>query len=188
MEAQEEMSNTEVETTRSEPAKAQPIEIPRRAFLLKLGFLLNGIAAMFVSVPVLGYVLSSFRTHGPFQSWIALGPLETFPENQTRLAKYRNPYTRPWDGPTADIPCWVRRMGGETFQIFAINCTHLGCPVRWFQESHLFMCPCHGGAFYEDGSHASGPPPRGLYEYKYKIQEGQLWVHGGQLPTLNQPA
>src|SRR5206468_7045888 len=69
-------------------------------------------------------------------------------------------FTRPWDGATANIPCWVRRQNGETFQVFAINCTHLGCPVRWFEESHLFMCPCHGGAFYEDGSHASGPPPR----------------------------
>jgi menaquinol-cytochrome c reductase iron-sulfur subunit len=182
------MAVTERETTMKEQPKALHIELPRRAFLLKLGFLLNGIAAMLVSIPILGYVLSSFRTEGPFKSWIALGPLESFPENQTQLAKYRNPYTRPWDGPTANIPCWVRRVQGEQFQIFAINCTHLGCPIRWFQESHLFMCPCHGGAFYEDGSHASGPPPRGLYEYKYKIEDGQLWVYGGQLPTLQQPA
>jgi menaquinol-cytochrome c reductase iron-sulfur subunit len=163
-------------------------EMPRRSFLLKLGFLLNGIAAVSVGVPVLGYLLSAFRNDGGFTSWIPLGSLNSFPENQTRMAKFRNPYTRPWDGQTADIPCWVRRMGGENFQIFAVNCTHLGCPVRWFQESHLFMCPCHGGAFYEDGSHASGPPPQGLYEYKYKIENGQLWIHGGQLPTLNQPA
>ena len=93
----------------------------------------------------------------------------------------------PWDGQTADIPCWVRNLDGRNFQVFAINCTHLGCPVRWFQESRLFMCPCHGGAFYEDGSHASGPPPRGLYEYEYKIEQGQLWVRGGQLPTLSEP-
>ena len=94
---------------------------------------------------------------------------------------------RPWDGATANIPCWVRRQNGETFQVFAINCTHLGCPVRWFEESHLFMCPCHGGAFYQDGSHASGPPPRGLYQYKYKVENGQLWVRGGVLPTLAEP-
>jgi nitrite reductase/ring-hydroxylating ferredoxin subunit len=182
------MAVKELEVIKEEVPKRLHIEMPRRSFLLKLGFVLNGIAATAVSVPVLGYVLSSFRNEGGFTSWIALGSLATFPENQTRMAKFRNPYTREWDGQTADIPCWVRRMEGDKFQIFAINCTHLGCPVRWFQESHLFMCPCHGGAFYEDGSHASGPPPRGLYEYKYKIESGQLWIHGGQLPTLNQPA
>jgi menaquinol-cytochrome c reductase iron-sulfur subunit len=182
------MAVTEIEVISEKTPERLHIEMPRRAFLLKLGFLLNGVAATMVSVPLLGYLLSAFRNDGGFTSWISLGSLATFPENQTRMAKFRNPYTRPWDGQTADIPCWVRRMEGEKFQIFAINCTHLGCPVRWFQESHLFMCPCHGGAFYEDGSHASGPPPRGLYEYKYKIEDGQLWIHGGQLPTLNQPA
>ena len=175
-------------TLTSEKPKTENQGTSRRSFMLGFGFLLNGIAALFMGVHVLGYVVSSFRKEVQPKSWIALGSLASFPENQTRLAKYRNPGAQPWDGPTADIPCWVRRMEGETFQIFAINCTHLGCPVRWFQESHLFMCPCHGGAFYEDGSHASGPPPRGLYEYKYKIENGQLWIHGGQLPTLNQPA
>jgi len=38
--------------------------MPRRAFLLKLGFLLNGIAATMVSVPLLGYLLSAFRNDG----------------------------------------------------------------------------------------------------------------------------
>lgn len=161
--------------------------VSRRGFLLKVGMALNVVAASLVGIPVIGYVFSTLRSKAPYESWIALGALETFPENETRLATYRNPYTRPWDGPTGDIPCWVRRIEGEKFQIFAINCTHLGCPVRWFKESHLFMCPCHGGAFYEDGSHASGPPPRGLYQYDYKVEKGQLLVKGGQLPTLSQP-
>ncbi len=159
----------------------------RRAFLFKFGAALNVVAATLMGIPVIGFVFSSFRSKTPYESWIGLGSLESFPEGQTRLVTYRNPYTRPWDGATADIPCWVRRIEGETFQVFAINCTHLGCPVRWFQESHLFMCPCHGGAFYEDGSHASGPPPRGLYEYRYKVEGGQLLVKGGQLPTLAEP-
>src|ERR1044071_2495370 len=161
--------------------------VSRRSFLFGMGMALNAIAGALFAIPVVGYVFSSFRQRGPYQSWIALGSLESFPENQTRLATYRNPFTRPWDGATANIPCWVRRQQGKIFQVFAINCTHLGCPVRWFEESHLFMCPCHGGAFYEDGSHASGPPPRGLYEYDYKVENGQLLVKGGQLPTLSQP-
>jgi quinol---cytochrome c reductase iron-sulfur subunit, bacillus type len=164
-----------------------PAGISRRGLLFSLGVALNVVAATLLAIPVIGYVFSSFRRRVASQSWIRLGALETFPENQTRLATYRNPYTRPWDGKTADVPCWVRRIAGEKFQVFAINCTHLGCPVRWFEESHLFMCPCHGGAYYEDGSHASGPPPRGLYEYEYKIEQGHLWVRGGQLPTLSEP-
>ena len=124
------MAISEVDTIPASGTEVGTRQPSRRSFLLKLGFLLNGIAALSVSVPVLGYVLSSFRTEGPFRSWIPLGPLGDFPEKQTRLAKYRNPYTRPWDGPTADIPCWVRRTEGDKFQIFAINCTHLGCPVR----------------------------------------------------------
>ena len=62
-------------------------------------------------------------------------------------------------------PCWVRNIDGNNFQVFAINCAHLGCPVRWFPQSRLFMCPCHGGVYYEDGARASGPPERGLFEY-----------------------
>jgi len=173
--------------TKPESTSAPSMTVSRRGFLFKLGIALNALAATLLAIPVIGYVFSSFRRQGPYDSWILLGSLHDFPENQTRLATYRNPFTRPWDGTTADIPCWVRRIAGEQLQVFAINCTHLGCPVRWFQESRLFMCPCHGGAFYEDGSHASGPPPRRLYEYDYKIDHGQLWVRGGQLPTLSEP-
>lgn len=165
-------------------ARAQPLS--RRNLLLKVGAGLNGIAAALIGVPLLGYVLSTF-TRKSVDSWISLGSLDRFPEGETRMAVYRNPVSKPWDGDTAEVPCWVRRIDSENFQVFAINCTHLGCPVRWFQESRLFMCPCHGGAFYEDGSHASGPPPRGLFEYQHKIDGGELKVLGGHLPTLAEP-
>ncbi len=158
----------------------------RRGFLFQLGVGVNVLAGTLLAVPIVGYVLSGFRRLGPEQ-WISLGPLEKFPVGTTRLATYRNPGTRPWDGQTGDIPCWVRRVEGEKFQVFAINCAHLGCPVRWFEQSRLFLCPCHGGAYYEDGSRASGPPPRGLFEYEYKVENSELLVKGGFIPTLAQP-
>ena len=89
----------------------------------------------------------------------------------------------PTDGKTVDTACWVRRIAGDQFQVFAINCAHLGCPVRWFQQSGLFMCPCHGGAYYRDGSRASGPPERGLFEYPYKVENGLITIQAGELPT-----
>jgi Rieske Fe-S protein len=45
------------------------------------------------------------------------------------------------------------------------------------------MCPCHGGAYYRDGSRASGPPERGLFEYPHKIANGLITIQAGELPT-----
>ena len=159
----------------------------RRHWLFVAGVAFNAVAGIALAIPLIGYAFSSFANKKDPRKWISLGALENFPEGQTRLATYLNPFTRPWDGQTANIPCWVRHMSGNQFQVFAINCAHLGCPVRWFQESGLFLCPCHGGAYYENGARAAGPPPRGLFEYDYKVDKGELWVKGGEMPTLSNP-
>lgn len=160
-------------------------ELSRRALFAKIGLLLNGLVATVLAVPILGFLLSPVlrERKSASGSWVSLGALEHFPEGQTRMATYRNPYVNSWDGETANIPCWVRHVQGEQFQVFAINCAHLGCPVRWFPQSALFMCPCHGGVYYADGSRASGPPERGLFEYPYKVESGELLVQAGELPT-----
>ncbi len=161
-------------------------EVSRRSALMKLGILINGGIAAVLAVPIVGYLLSPLRGKAGqgYDAWVSLGPLTQFPEGQTRLAKFQNPSMSPSDGQTGEIPCWVRRVTGQTFQVFAINCAHLGCPVRWFAQSGLFMCPCHGGVYYADGSRASGPPERGLFQYSYKIDGDQLVIHAGELPTL----
>ena len=167
-----------------EPLPPALAPVTRRGLLFRIGIGLNVVAASFVGIPLLGYIASALFGRKAQQAWISLGDLEHFPRGKTRLATYRNPFTTPWDGVVADIPCWVRRLKDGNFQIFAINCAHLGCPVRWFPQSGLFMCPCHGGVYYEDGSVASGPPPRGLYEYQYRLRNGDLEVRGGQTPNL----
>jgi len=100
----------------------------------------------------------------------------------------RYPFRREWDGETAGVACYVRRTAADKFQVFAVNCAHLGCPVRWFPQSQLFMCPCHGGAYYADGARASGPPERGLFTYEYKIVGSELHIDAGQMPTLSNVA
>jgi len=163
--------------------------LSRRGMLVKLGLLFNGAVGVILAVPIVRYILSPIiRARNPgYDSWLALGPLGQFPEGQTRLATYRSPLVDPSDGETANIPCWVRRVSGEKFQVFAINCAHLGCPVRWFPQSGLFMCPCHGGVYYSDGSRASGPPERGLFEYSYKVEQGNLLIKAGEMPTTGSP-
>ncbi len=172
-------------TTKPVIAPSTEDTLSRRGFFMKLGILFNGFAAMVVAVPVVGFLLSSVtrgRANG-YLSWVPLGRIDEFPEGETRLATFRNPNVMPTDGKTVDTACWVRRVAAEKFQVFAINCAHLGCPVRWFPQSGLFMCPCHGGAYYRDGSRASGPPERGLFEYPYKVENGLVTIQAGELAT-----
>jgi menaquinol-cytochrome c reductase iron-sulfur subunit len=161
----------------------------RRGFLVKLGLLLNAIAGAALAVPIVRYLLSPMiqdRRPGS-RAWVSLGTVTRFPTGQTRYATYRNPVVSPTDGDTANVACWVRNVDGDRFQVFAVNCAHLGCPVRWFPQSNLFMCPCHGGAYYADGARASGPPERGLFEYRHKIEGGDLFIEAGDMPTPGAP-
>jgi menaquinol-cytochrome c reductase iron-sulfur subunit len=157
--------------------------LPKRTFL-KVALVANGLVGVLLAIPVVRYVLSSaIKRPAEAQTWVLLGTTDKFPVGETRLASFRNAVERPSDGVTANIPCWVRNVDGKKFQVFAINCAHLGCPVRWFPESNLFLCPCHGGAYYADGARASGPPERGLFEYPYRITADELWILPEEMPT-----
>ena len=161
----------------------------RRAFLFKLSLVLNGAVGAVLAVPILGYLLGpALKRDKDYNAWVSLGSADQFPEGETRLVDYRNPVTTNSDGATGNVACWVRHIQGKQFQVFAINCAHLGCPVRWFAQSQLFMCPCHGGAYYADGARASGPPERGLFEYEYSIVNNNLTINAGEMPTLSNQA
>ncbi len=164
----------------------------RRTFgqrlLLWLTGAIGALAALAFAFPVVGYFLGPLKRKA--SPWVNLGLVGKFPRNETRMATFDNPLRQPWDGITSNTGVYVRNLGPggdgkEHFQIFAINCAHLGCPVEWFPQSGLFMCPCHGGVYYENGAHASGPPPRGLYECVWRIRDGQLEVEAPFYPTLH---
>jgi Rieske Fe-S protein len=176
-------------TTKPVIAPSTENTLSRRGFFMKLGILFNGFAAMVVAVPIVRFLLSSVARgqENGYLSWVSLGDVTNFPEGETRMTTFRNPFVMPTDGKTVNTACWVRRISDNQFQVFAINCAHLGCPVHWFPQSGLFMCPCHGGAYYRDGARASGPPERGLFEYPYKIENGVLTINAGQLPTPGDP-
>lgn len=167
-----------------------PRGLSRRDILLKIGIIFNGLVGAALAIPMVRYILSPVtRGRKPgYETWLSLGSVDQFPSGQTRLAAYRNPIANPWDGETANVACWVRHIDGANFQVFAVNCAHLGCPVRWFPQSSLFMCPCHGGAYYSDGSRASGPPERGLFEYTFKTENGKLLIKAGEMPTAGSSA
>jgi menaquinol-cytochrome c reductase iron-sulfur subunit len=167
----------------SEHSEPKPA-VPERRSVLRwmLAAVVGGAAAVVAGVPLFRYFLGPLwrRT----EDWVRLGPAAHFPVHETRLVTFDNPIRTPWDGMVAHTGVHVRALGEEQFLVFAINCTHLGCPVTWFPQSGLFMCPCHGGVYYENGERASGPPPRGLYHCDWRVKDGQLEIRAPHLPTL----
>jgi len=160
----------------------------RRTFLFKLSLALNAVVGSVLAVPLVGYLLGPVKKDSDVGSWVSLGASDSFPLGEIRLVDFQSPVNSLGDGETAKVACWVRRVSSKQFQVFAVNCAHLGCPVRWFAQSKLFMCPCHGGAYYEDGSRAAGPPERGLFEYQTKVDGNALLIHAGNMPTLSTQA
>ncbi len=162
--------------------------VSRRRFLMNVGIALNAVVAAAIATPVVAYVLGPVLRRRNYLQWVEIGNVSDFQPGQTKLVTFTNPFTDSWDGATAKVPAYVRCVSAGEFTVFAINCAHLGCPVRWFSESQLFMCPCHGGVYYADGSRASGPPERGLFTYDVKIAAGKLLIDAGQMPTLRNQA
>ncbi|HEV3078767.1 MAG TPA: ubiquinol-cytochrome c reductase iron-sulfur subunit N-terminal domain-containing protein [Gemmataceae bacterium] len=176
------MSNSTSQT----PSPAEPLP-PRRSFLKWWTYGVGAVAAALVAIPFVGYLFGAIRK--PQEQSVRLGPLDQFPPNQTRLVTFDNKLGQPWDGMTAHMGVYVRNLGNDRkeqdrFLVFAMNCAHLGCPVTWFPQSGLFMCPCHGGVYYENGERASGPPPRSLFRITPEVRDGELWIHAPFLPTL----
>jgi Rieske Fe-S protein len=182
------------------PASESTTPLPaRRNFLQWLTYSLGAIATVIVGVPLVGYLLGARKRS---DEWVSVGTVKEFmPENagepggQTRLvALPKNPNSQAWDGITAQTGVFVRYEGQDPnekdeekryqFKVFAVNCAHLGCPVSWFPQSGLFMCPCHGGVYYANGDRASGPPPRGLFRYATRVEAGKLLIRAPHYPTL----
>jgi Rieske Fe-S protein len=178
------------------PPSAEPLP-GRRTFFSWLAYSLGAIAAVAVSIPFIGYLFGARRAP---VDWVPLGPVEDFPANETRLVTFDNAIRQPWSGMVAHTGVYVRFEGRETkeeadatkgykFLVLAVNCAHLGCPVEWFAESGLFMCPCHGGVYYANGEHASGPPPRGLFPCVYRVTQDRglhvLEIQAPHFPTLH---
>jgi menaquinol-cytochrome c reductase iron-sulfur subunit len=161
----------------------------RRTFLFKLAVGLNVAVGAVLAMPIVGYLLGpALKKDKDTGAWITIGNAKDFPEGETRLVDFVSPVKTLGDGQTAKLACWVRHIAGGQFQVFAVNCAHLGCPVHWFAQSKLFLCPCHGGTYYETGERASGPPLRGLFQYKYKVVGDSLVIHAGDMPTLSTQA
>jgi menaquinol-cytochrome c reductase iron-sulfur subunit len=153
----------------------------RRELLTIVSAGLGGIAATIVAIPVVGALVAPLVRPQPGE-WRAVGAVDSFTIGETKDVSFLDSSPLAWAGPAANTAAWLRRVSDQKFQAFAINCTHLGCPVRWLQQADLFMCPCHGGVFYKDGSVAAGPPPKPLSVYPVRVRNGQVEIQTSAIP------
>lgn len=161
-------------------------KISRSKFFMRISLLVGGAAAAAVSVPVVGAILAPLLERKR-EAWRTVGAAGEFEVGSTNLVKFINADPKPYAGVTTKSAAWLRRKSDEEFIAFSANCSHLGCPVRWEKDAELFMCPCHGGVYYKDGTVAAGPPPKGLTQYQVRIANGEVQLLTAPLPltTVN---
>ena len=157
------------------PAPPPPPTPERRRFLSRLSIGLSVAVAAVMGVPVVGFLLSPLTRRTP-RVWRPVGRVDAFKIGETVNVAFEDASPLPWAGVTARTAAWLRRDDQSHFTAYSVHCTHLGCPVRWVADAELFLCPCHGGVYYTDGAVAGGPPPRPLFRYPTRIQEGKLQV------------
>ena len=162
-------------------AHEAPLSPERRAFLSKISIALSALAAAAVGIPVVGFLLAPLL-QTTAEAWRSVGKADSFQIGTTVKVTFLDPSPLQWAGVTAKTAAWLRRLSDDQFVAFAMNCSHLGCPVRWLEGANLFMCPCHGGVYYADGQVAAGPPPHALFKYPVRIRNGEVEILTSAVP------
>lgn len=136
---------------------------------------IGALVAAAGSIPFVGIVLSPLGRRR-IATWIDVGRVDQFSVGETVKVTYVEPGSVAWSGPTSRSAAWLRRTSDDEFVVLSGSCTHVGCPVDWRKSAGLFLCPCHGGAYHQDGSVAAGPPPRPLPLYPVRVRSGRVEV------------
>jgi menaquinol-cytochrome c reductase iron-sulfur subunit len=163
------------------PPPSPSHEVSRRRFFEQLSLVLSGVAGAGLAAPAVGFIVGPLFRRVPL-IWRSVGAVDSFKVGETVAVRFEASSPERWAGVSARTAAWLRRETDTRFIAFAINCTHLGCPVRWLPQAELFMCPCHGGVYYRDGTVAAGPPPRPLVRYPVRLVGTEVQVQAGPIP------
>ena len=81
---------------------------------------------------------------------------------------------------------YVVREAGGTLDVFAVNCSHLGCSVKFNAAARRFECPCHGSLFNTSGQVIHGPAtyPLSHLSWQESARPDEIRIDGRNLPGV----
>ncbi len=164
---------------RNVPGAFEGETVTRRAFITGGALAAGGIATAAFALPALGFALGPIFEDTTPTVWQDVGPEDDFTD-QTYVPKVIN--IAPQIGDAGKTTVYVRKKNpsrdtsNEDLPYVAIStrCAHLGCPVRFFQASKRFVCPCHGGVYAFQGEVVGGPPVRPLDRFYTRVRNGRV--------------
>jgi len=179
------------------PELDSPDRFPRNKFLEGATLGLGALIGALVTLPVLGAALVPGFVKQKSKP-INLGPLANFKEGQYYVATFERNQK---EGYISRMSAFIRNNGSTngkpSFTCISNRCVHLGCPVqaggpvfdkqaKTVKSGHGevdlipalpaagFICPCHGGAYDQEGNRIAGPPVRALNRFEFSVVDGNL--------------
>jgi Rieske Fe-S protein len=151
--------------------------IPRRGFLKLAIGLFNGLIALLLAVPGLGYLLTPIFRKGS-TTWVNIGAVDEFASStpQKAVFKYTSQASYTVKKKTGFVWVTANPETEDEVTVFSAVCSHTGCNVAWQKDEGKFVCPCHEGRYDIDGRVLSGPPPRPLTKLPTKIENGRIFI------------
>ncbi len=153
--------------------------LSRRGFVAGVVGILGGVIAAIVGLPAIGYLLSpGLKGVGSSkEEWVPLGLVEDLVIGEPRLFSFTRTSQVGWERTAKSYGVYVLHNSDDSYAVFSNVCTHLSCRVSYKQDLGEYVCPCHDGRFGKDGSIISGPQPRPLDSFDYKVEDGTLLIY-----------
>ena len=157
---------------------AESSHLDRRDFVKVVLGVTGTIMGVVIGLPAIGYLISPARQGTASEAWIPLGPLENYTTGTPALFNFTRTRINGWEKTVNSYGVYVVRFteNEADLRVFSNMCTHLSCRVTWLEDLGEYLCPCHDGHFAKDGVVLAGPPPRPLFEYEHKIEDGNLFI------------
>ena len=158
---------------------ARSHKLDRREFVAIVVAFLGVIMGVVIGLPAIGYLIAPATNTQKKEDWIPAGPLENYPVGTPTLFSFTRTTINGWEKTVNSFGVYITRWTPSENDVTAYSniCTHLSCRVTWDEAEVLYVCPCHDGFFNKEGEVISGPPPKPLYEYETKVEEGVLFIY-----------